>query len=558
MKHATGIAPAILHQHPELDTGQLELISHVDGPTLGVAGPGAGKTLTVALRGANILISGHALPEELALCTYNRAAARELRQRFITLATAAGCPGDLFRVRVGTIHSLCHSILKPHARRMGLTPDYRPLNEQQQRELMLESYSHIFGGYRQELERRGWRRPHAAVNNARKYFDRIADELVDPRDLTDGDSAFLAALGHCYLRYRRMLRERNAVDFAHLQVWTDELLDDDRVADRVASGIRYLMCDEYQDTAYVQERILMRLAQGHGNLCVVGDEDQSLYRFRGASVQNILEFPQRFPDCHAVVLTINYRSHPGIVHAYDRWMRLADWSNPDPEGPSFRYDKVITPHTPGGCGDYPAVIAVAGSGPEDEGRQLAELFRFLKGREVISGYDQVALLLHSVRDEVAGPYLDALDDARIPARCVPAGARTGRRRSGPGVIVTTIHQAKGLEWPVVVVGSLDFDNRDVDPVGWSLRSYCRRPLFEPARRLAEFDHMRQHYVAFSRPRDLLALTASGPVHPRFAAIWDGLPRWNEMDPRRWAASGFRRRRPLTVPKRRWRRGSSRS
>ena len=99
------------------------------------------------------------------------------------------------------------------------------------------------------------------------------------------------------------------------------------------------------------------------------------------------------------------------------------------------------------------------------------------------------------------------------------------------MIVTTIHQAKGLEWPVVVVGSLDFDNRDVDPVGWSLRSYCRRPLFEPARRIAEFDHMRQHYVAFSRPRDLLALTASGPVHPRFSAIWDGLPRWNEMDPR---------------------------
>ena len=91
--NTAGVAPAILRRHPGLDRGQLELIGHLDGPTLGIAGPGAGKTLAVALRGTNILLRESARPEELVLCTYSRAAARELEQRFIALATAAGYRG---------------------------------------------------------------------------------------------------------------------------------------------------------------------------------------------------------------------------------------------------------------------------------------------------------------------------------------------------------------------------------------------------------------------------------------------------------------------------------
>ena len=126
------VAPAILRLHPGLDWGQRELIGHLDGPTLGIAGPGSGKTLAVALRGANILLQGRAKPEELVLCTYSRAAAHELRQRFITLATAAGCTGDLTKVRIGTIHALCRRILRSHARRAGLRPNFPVLSEDRQ------------------------------------------------------------------------------------------------------------------------------------------------------------------------------------------------------------------------------------------------------------------------------------------------------------------------------------------------------------------------------------------------------------------------------------------
>ena len=285
---------------------------------------------------------------------------------------------------------------------MGLRRGFRLLDNDQQWNLLRQRFDDVFGPDLRELEGRGWRRPPAVVKGALRYFERICDEVISPRDLTRSRSSFIAAVGRCYRRYERLLRDENAADFAHLQAWADLLLDDDDVADEIAGGVRYLMCDEYQDTSHVQERILTRLSEAHGNLCVVGDADQSLYRFRGATVGNILGFARRFHDCRVVELTVNYRSHTDIIKGYDGWMGSADWSNPDPGGMPFRHAKIIVPHDPTGYDDYPAVIAVEGHDPDDEGRQLAALLRFLKSRRVIAGYHQVALLLHSVRDEVAG------------------------------------------------------------------------------------------------------------------------------------------------------------
>ena len=546
MKTTSGVAPVILSLYPQLDAGQLELISSLNGPTLGVAGPGAGKTLTLALRGANLLLRRLARPEELLLCAYNADAAGELRQRFDAVASAADYGVSAGRTRVCTIHSLCGRLLAEHPERVGLRRGFRLLDNDQQSNLLQRRFGDVFGPDLVDLEGRGWRRPPVVVKGALKYFERICDEVINPRDLTRSRSSFIAAVGRCYRRYARLLLDENAADFAHLQAWADLLLDSDDVADEIAGGIRYLMCDEYQDTSHVQERILTRLSAAHGNLCVVGDEDQSLYRFRGATVGNILGFARRFHDCRVVELTVNYRSHPDIVRAYDGWMGSADWSNPDPAGAPFRHAKTIVPHDPCGYEDYPAVIAVEGQGPDDEGRQLAELLRFLKSRRVIVGYDQVALLLHSVQDEVSGPYLDALDDGGIPARCVPAGSgrgERGRRRSREAVTVTTIHQSKGREWPVVIVGSLDFHQPNVDPVGRSLGPYYLRSDAEPARRIAAFDHMRQHYVAFSRAERLLVITAGGPVHHRFDGIWDETRRWRGLCQRDIEALGRQRFEP---------------
>ena len=322
-----------------------------------------------------------------------------------------------------------------------------------------------------------------------------------------------------------------SADFDHLQRWAAELLEDDRTAGLISAGIRYLICDEYQDTSYAQEHILLRLCRHHGNICVVGDDDQGIYRFRGASVRNLLEFPGHFSICHTVALSVNHRSHPAIVDFYGRWMATAaDWSNPDPQGRPFRYPKSITSHAADMYQDYPAVIRVEGRNAGEEGAQLAELVRFLKRKRVIAEYGQVALLLHSVRGTAASGYLGALERAGIPVNRRPSGSEGRRVADRPRALtVTTVHQAKGREWDVVIVGSLDYCNPDGDPVGRELQHYSLRPSFEPAGRTSDFDHARQHYVAFSRPRGLLVLTSGGPVHPRLEDAWDHLPRWDRMD-----------------------------
>ena len=532
MNDKAGVAPVIRRRHPGLDQGQLELIGHLDGPARGIAGPGTGKTLAVALRGTNILLQGLASPEELVLCTYSRAAARELRQRFITLATDAGYMGDLSRVRIGTIHGLCRRILRSHARRAGLRRNFTVLGEEEQYSLLSGRFDDVFGPDLDILEREGWRwkEPRLVIRYALKYFARVCDELIDPAELVHSHDPFHAALGRCYLRYRDLLLDEGVADFDHLQRWAAELLENDRIADPISDGIRYLVCDEYQDTSTVEELLLRRLSRSHGNICVVGDDDQSIYRFRGASVRNLLEFPDYFPDCRTVELDINHRSHPDILAFYDRWMSTAaDWSNPDPGGRPFRHPKSLTPHDPGAYPEYPAVIAVDGRGAEDEGRQLAELVRFLKRQGVIAEYGRAALLLHSVKGAATVGYLDALEGAGIPVNRAPSGSGSRRRAdTRRALAVTTIHQAKGREWDVVITGSLDYDNADVDPVGRELWSYCRRPAFEPAGRIADFDHARQHYVAFSRARHLLVLTSNGAVHPRFDAVWKQLPRWDDL------------------------------
>ena len=263
MNDHAGVAPAILRLHPRLDQGQLELIGHLEGPTLGIAGPGAGKTLAAALRGTNILLRGLAKPEDLVLCTYSRPAARELRQRFIALATAAGCPGDLSRVRIGTIHSLCRRILRSDDRRGGPRTDFTVLDEDEQWRLLSRHSGDVFGPDLNVLEREGWRwrEPHLVIRHGRRFFERLCDELIAPEELIDSWDPFHAALGRCYERYRDLLQGEGSTDFDHLQRWAAELLEDDRVAGPISAGIRHLICDEYQDTSYVQEHILLRLCR---------------------------------------------------------------------------------------------------------------------------------------------------------------------------------------------------------------------------------------------------------------------------------------------------------
>ena len=247
------ISPIIHRLQPELDDQQRAAVGHLEGPLLVIAGPGAGKTRAVVWRAVNLLLQGAVNPAELALCTFSKRAAHELRQRFDAAARAAGCADDLSAVRVSTVHSLCRRIVSHHGKAVGLKPDFALLDEFAQLDLMNAHYHRILGPDRDELRRRGWRTREFTLRQGRRYFERIAEEAVDPEELADADDPFHAAVGRCCLRYEAVLRERGTLDLSRLQVEADALLQDDAVAQSAGATVRHLMVDEYQDTSCVQE-----------------------------------------------------------------------------------------------------------------------------------------------------------------------------------------------------------------------------------------------------------------------------------------------------------------
>ena len=671
------IAPAILEHYPDASDAQKRIIGHGEGPLLVIAGPGSGKTFSLVLRTLNILHRGLAKPSQLVVCTFTEKAAFELRDRISAAAHKTGFSADLSELKVSTIHGLCNQLLTQHRHRTPLGSNYETLDQLTQLLFIFDNFDEIIGPGENGKFLTCYANKWTAIEGARDYFNKITEELVDAARLVKSPDAFHRAIGTAYLAYTKALLEKNRVDFAHLQKYLHDLLLDPKVAKSITHGLKFVMVDEYQDTNYIQEQILLKLTATSRNLCVVGDEDQSLYRFRGATVRNILEFSERMPGTKIEKLITNYRSHKKIVSAYDTWMASSDWSNPD--GLPFRYDKTIEPNPAGNHSNYPSIFSIYGQSAKDEGDRFADMVAFLKENSVIADYNQVALLLHSVQSDHSGHYLAALERKGIPAFCPRArayfendevrlmvacfalifgyhgegrGQITGktlvelttyvdecikslaRQYAGAPIAqalrdftsaiaalkegetldlrpadyffrllafdpfkswlknenrarnlsvlsqllntfqnyyhytvvtfknreflrfhlfnsffrllhdggineyedadnpfpkghvqVMTIHQSKGLEFPVVVVSSLDKQLSSAKKVDRELQPYYARPAFEPESRITLFDRMRLHYVAFSRPEKVLVLTTHGTPKDHFAPIWQGLPQW---------------------------------
>jgi DNA helicase-2/ATP-dependent DNA helicase PcrA len=190
------------------------------------------------------------------------------------------------------------------------------------------------------------------------------------------------------------------MDFSRLQTEAYSLIKDNPlVLEKLQAKIKYLMIDEYQDTNYIQERIIFLLGRQTGNICVVGDDDQSLYRFRGATVRNILEFPGRFANgqCVQIPLDINYRSNSDIVDFYNNWMNhpsVFEWD-------IYRYDKTIKPEF-GNIPDCPAVLKVSGGGSENEWHEnILAFINELRSQGKITDLNQIAFLFRSVKSPKA-------------------------------------------------------------------------------------------------------------------------------------------------------------
>ena len=539
------IAPAIFSHRPPVDPEQLAVIAHEAGPMLVIAGPGSGKTAALCLRSANLLLTRRVEPEHLLLCTFTRAAAREMRQRLTAIARAGGYAGDLSRVRTTTIHGLCHWLLSACAEGARASQSSRIVNAREQLDLMSLHFHRIFGPDLDVLKGHGWHMPADIVGQARRFFDRIGDETIADRDLIQSGSSFLEALAQCRQRYRQLLEGLGAIDFGGLQEQALRLLADARVADRLGNDIRHVLVDEYQDTNFAQQQLLFRLADAHRNICVVGDEDQLLYRFRGANPDGFNAFERRFPDAATHRLTGNYRSHSRIVDFCNRWIGFFDWRNPDPGGAPFRYPKLITPLAVHANDNHPSVVSMLGHDQVDEGREISELLHLLRNQHFIGDFDEAAVLLPSVKERYSRRLAETLRHSGVPVHLADGhdhfdnagNHRTVDSHPAGHLLLTTIHQAKGKEWPVVFVGGLHVADLRADELEVELGPYLTRTVTEPPDRAAVYDLARQYYVAFSRAQRLLVITAQREPHSIFAPLWDTVPAWTPEDLRRLSGAG---------------------
>ena len=410
---------------------QREAILHVDGPLYLTAGPGSGKTRVLLWRTLNLMVFHGVKPEEIFLSTFTEKAALQLKQGLQALLAYVtninGQPYDLSPMYIGTVHSLCQRILSDRRH-------FAPERHRSRPPQLLDE----LGQYFHLSRNRTWQgilaqagldeggnasindifdRPslskHAAVNNCRAIFNRFSEECIDPQiaferlenaevqahfaryGLAPQQAALLLRL---YMAYQASLQLEKVrlTDFSLLQQEAFNVLEQ---VDGSGNVFQHVIVDEYQDTNTIQERIFFQLASGKKNICVVGDDDQALYRFRGATVENFVEFPARCQTYlqtapRRISLDTNYRSRKQVVDFYTDFIQRVNWSKPDGRGHYRVVDKNIHAQR---VDSAPAIVASSAAKPEVACAEVAGLVRRLLDEGKVENPNQIAFLFPSLK-----------------------------------------------------------------------------------------------------------------------------------------------------------------
>lgn len=286
-----------------LNKAQQEAVIHTDGPVMILAGAGSGKTRTLVSRIQYLLDEKHLSPFELLAVTFSNKAAREMRER---ISDSSGF--ELGALQVTTFHAFCARLLRNEANYLGLSRNFTIYDQGESKSVV-----------KAILGRRGINLKELSPVEVQYYIDDLknnghyvgakSDELLDD---IDKDDVFYSY----FLEYEAELHKSNAVDFGGLITGVLNLFDNfPEVLKRYQTRFKYIMVDEYQDTNRAQFKLIKLLSEKTRNICVVGDEDQSIYSWRGADIRNILDFEKIFPDAHLIKLEQNYRSSKNIIEA---------------------------------------------------------------------------------------------------------------------------------------------------------------------------------------------------------------------------------------------------
>lgn len=378
---------------------QREAINSTEGLVLITAGPGTGKTFTLVKRAVYLIQECGVKPEQIFMATFTEKAAKEIITRITNELAERNISVNVNDMYIGTFHSLCLRIIKENLEYTRLKRNYRLLDTFDQKYLVFRNIQRFkrIDGIEELLSKGGsWKWAEEICG----YVSHLSEEMVDVEAMIEDMNSDIETLGRILETYQYMLEEGNLIDFSTIQTECYRLLtENEKILKDLQNEIKYLMIDEYQDTNYIQEQIVFLLGEKHHNICVVGDDDQGLYRFRGATIRNILEFPYKFEDeqCKVIPLVMNYRSNSDIVDFYNKWMATTSGSKFKFSWDNYRYDKRIVPFAKTEI-ESPAVVKLFSKDDEDEWHdKILGFINRLKESGKLTDYNQLAFLFSSVK-----------------------------------------------------------------------------------------------------------------------------------------------------------------
>ncbi|MCL4542692.1 MAG: UvrD-helicase domain-containing protein [Deltaproteobacteria bacterium] len=295
-----------------LNEEQLRAVLYTEGPLLILAGAGSGKTMVITLRALHLIKTGRARPCNILGVTFTNKAAREMKERVgRALEKDSGKASSDNLPEFSTFHSFCLKLLRRHADLIGYNRSFAIFDEDDSGKILSKIV--------------------ASLNISEKIFTQSKVRYFIERNknyYTDCEEAYRLVkpweknYAIIYEEYSKKLKENNAMDFGDLIFNTVKLFEKNpELLERYSELYRYVMVDEFQDTNFIQDKFVKLLSEKHKNICVVGDDDQSIYSFRGANIGNILRFEEAFPECNIIKLERNYRSTKNILNAASNLVR---------------------------------------------------------------------------------------------------------------------------------------------------------------------------------------------------------------------------------------------
>ena len=392
-----------------VNDAQIQAILHDAGPLLIVAGAGTGKTTVLTRRYVHILQEKKLKTENILALTFTEKSANEMEDRVLQQL-----PNGSFDFWISTFHSFCQRILEQYGLEIGLPNRFKLINETDAWLILKRRIEELPLTYYKPLGN-----PTKFLSALQKHISRAKDEGVSPEmyaifanQVEDAEEKIrLSEIAACYKKYRDILREEGALDFGDLIVETLRLLKErPRVLKELQCKFQYILIDEFQDTNWAQYEMLKLLAGEKKNITVVGDDDQAIYKFRGASLANILQFRDDFPESRTVALTQNYRSHQEILSCAYGFIQKNNPNRLEVRLQNTGLNKLLI--SAKGIGGEVDVVWFKTL--EDEAEGVAMRIKEIKESDQTVHWNDFAILSRS--NAGCEPFIDALDRHHIPFR----------------------------------------------------------------------------------------------------------------------------------------------